>query len=259
MKVEFANAQQLRLMIQVAMNAASTDEDHAALNGVCFEVREKTVWAHATDGKWAVRIHHELDVHTEYGDHGFRLRIPLCDCKAILAIIGDCEHSARIARDTTFYRLDVNSRGHLEWNWGPVEIVSPDVFAVWPKETAEVAYLDKIGLSATLLAKIGKAFSQAAGDHVPLKFAFHGEVEPISVTAQSIEVLPVDAIVMPCRIESDSAEEDPRQGKLFPEEAQRALDELVDHLEKNGATMTVNVPGRKPVTVGKRGKKAEEA
>jgi hypothetical protein len=255
LKIEFSNAQHLKLMLQVAIHASATDPERASLYGVCFEVRGPLVWATASDGHWAARVRHKPE-ETNHVDPGFRFRIPFDDCKAVLGLIGGCEHPAQLVRDDRMAKLEVNHRGHLEWHW-VAEIASPDVFEVWPEESATTEYMAQIGLSHTLLAKIGKAFSQAANDTVPLKFAFHGAESPISVTAQTADPLDVDACVMPCRLDEDGQDEDPRQTKLFVEDVknvQATLNELVT----SGATVTVQVPGQKPVKLrgGKKGGKA---
>jgi hypothetical protein len=254
LKIEFANAQHLKLMLSVAVNASYTDEERQGMYGVYLEVREGAIYALATDGHWAIRVRHDVET-TETADAGFRFRVPLDDVKALLWLIGACEHPVSLTRDKTMAKLEINHRGHIEWHLELVEIVAPPIFESWPVDNGAIP-LDRIGMTPALLTKMVKAFKIASGDDVPLKFAFHGEAMAISVTAETVEPLNVDAIIMPCSLE-DEKEENTRQGVLFADkDATQAIERFA---EEHGATVHVVIPGERAIKVTPKKKSKKPA
>ncbi len=251
-KVEFDRMQEVRSMILAVAFAASTDDERPDMNGVGLEVFDGELHARATNGEWAMRVR-RTPVHA---DAGFKVLVPLSHVKRLVALIGDGIGQLRIVHDQDLVRFEVEKIGRLDLYTGGVAAVPfVDIDSAWP--TGEPLSMPAIGLNSSLMASLGKAFGQFA-EKPTLRFAFHGDEQPIVVTCEEKEY--ADALLMPCILkDADEDTDEDRQTKLFPEPDKDTRDRVVEEIRSALSKGARNRKASKPkVIVKKKGAAAKK-
>lgn len=244
-KVEFDRMQEVRSMMMAVACAASTDDERPDMNGVGLEVFDGELHARATNDEWAMRVRRT----PVYADEGFKVLVPLSHVKRLVALIGDGIGHLRMMHEKDHVRFEVEKIGQLDLFTGGVAAVPfVDIDSVWP--TSAALPMEAVGFQSGIMARLEKAFGYLA-EKPTLRFAFHGDEHPIVVTCEEKEY--ADALLMPCTLDREDADEEDRQHKLFPESTADRVKEAIDGVRNAvpGAEVTISSSGRSVKLKGK--------